>query len=63
MGDGARHRVGLLYELEGGGKGLPFFGIREVGHDVELPPRVFDRDVAYGKVIDYHVLGRDPFGD
>ena len=57
MGDDARHSVSLLSELECGCKGSPFFGIREVGHDVKFPSRVFDRDVAYGKVIDYLVLG------
>jgi hypothetical protein len=63
VGDDACHSVSLLSELECGGKGSPFLGIREVGHDVEFPPRVFDRDVAYCKVIDYLVLGSHPFGD
>jgi len=57
VGDNAPHCVRFLSELECKCKGSPFFGIREVGHDVEFPPRVFDRDVAYGKVIDYLVLG------
>jgi hypothetical protein len=56
VGDDARHSVSLLSELECGCKGLPFFGIREVGHDVEFPPRVFDRDIAYSKVMDNFVL-------
>jgi hypothetical protein len=34
-----------------------------VGHDVEFPAKVFIRDVAYGKVIDCFVLGRDPLSD
>jgi len=63
VGDDAHHSVSLLSELKCGCKGSPFFGIREVGHDVEFPPGVFDHDVAYGKVIDYFILGRDPFGD
>ena len=57
VGDDARHSVSLLSELECGCKGSPFFGILEVAHDVEFPPRVFDCDVAYGKIIDYFVLG------
>jgi len=57
VSDNARHSVGLLIELECGCKGSPFVGFREVGHDIEFPPRVFDRDVAYGKVIDYLGLG------
>ena len=57
MGDDARIIISLLSELECGCKGSPFFGIGEVGQDVEFPPRVFDRDVTYGKVIDYLVLG------
>jgi len=57
VGDDARHRVSLLSELKCGCKDSPFFGIRGVGRDVEFPPRVFDRDVASGKVIDYLVLG------
>ena len=56
VGDNARHCVRFLSELECRCKGSPLFGIREVGHDVEFPPRVFDRNVAYGKVIDYLVL-------
>jgi len=57
VGDNARHCVHFLSELECRCKGSPFFGMPEVGHDVEFPPRVLDRDVAYGKVIDYLVLG------
>ena len=57
MGDDSRYCVRLLRELECGCKGSPFFGMREVGYDVEFPPRVFDRDVAYGKVIGYVVRG------
>ena len=57
VGDDAHHRVSLLRELECGCNGSALFGIREVGHNVEFPPRVFDRNVAYGKVIDYLVLG------
>jgi len=63
VGDYRSHRVSLLSELECGCKGSPFFGIQEVEHDVEFPPRVFDHDVTYGKIIEYFVLGRDPFGD
>jgi len=57
VGYNARHCVRFLSELECGCKGSPFFGIRKVGHDVEFPPEVFNRDVAYGKVIDHLVLG------
>jgi len=57
VGDNARHCIRFLSELECECKGSLFFGIREVGHDVEFPPRVFDRDVAYCMVIDYLVLG------
>jgi len=57
MGDDTRHCVRLLSEHQCGCKGLPYFGIEKVGHDVEFPPRVFDRDVTYGNVIDYVVLG------
>jgi len=57
VGDDTRHYVRLLSELECGCKGSPFFGIREDGHDVEFPPRVFDHDVAYGKVMACLVLG------
>jgi len=57
VGDDARHSVSLLSELECGCKGLPFFGIWELGHYVEFPPGVFDHDIAYGKVIDYFGLG------
>jgi hypothetical protein len=56
VSDDARHRVSLLSELECGCKGLALFGIREFGHDVKFAPRVFDRDVTYGKVIDYLIL-------
>jgi len=56
VGDNARHCVRCLSELEYRCKGSPFFGIREVLHYIEFPPRVFDRDVAYCKVIDYLVL-------
>jgi len=63
VGDDPRHNVSLLSELQCGCKGSPFFSIREVGHVVEFPPRVFDRDVTYGKVIDYLVLSSDPLGD
>jgi hypothetical protein len=49
VGDDIRHCVCLLSELECGCKGSPFFGIWEIGHDLEFPPRVFDRDVAYSK--------------
>jgi hypothetical protein len=57
VGDDSHHSVTLLSEIECGCKGSPFFGIREVGHDVEFPPRVFDTDVAYDKFIDYLSLG------
>ena len=57
VGDNACHCVRFLSELECGSKGSPSFGIWEVGHDVEFSPRVFDGDVAYGKVIIYLVLG------
>jgi len=57
VGDDARHCVCFLSDLKWGCQVSPFFGIREVEHDVEFCPRVFDRDVAYGKVIDYLVLG------
>ena len=57
VGDNARHCVHCLSELECRCKGSPFSSIREVGHDVEFPPRVFDCDVAYSKVMDYLVLG------
>jgi len=57
VGDNALHCVLFLSELECGCKRLPFFVIRDVGHDVEFPPRVFDRDVAYGNVIDFLGLG------
>ena len=53
VGEDTGHCVHLLSELEGGWKGLQLIIIQEVGHDVEHPPRVFDRDVTYGKVIDY----------
>jgi len=56
VGDDVRHCVCFLSELECRCNGSPFFGIREVGHEVEFPPRVIDRDVAYGMVIDYLVL-------
>ena len=56
VGDDVRHSVSLLSELECGCKGSPFFGIQEVGHDVEFTLRVFNHDVAYGKVLDYLVL-------
>jgi len=55
--DDSCHCVSLLRELESGCKGLPFFRIRDVEHDVEFPLRVFDRDAAYGKAIDYLLLG------
>jgi len=57
VGDNARHCVRFLSELESRCKHLPFFYIREVGYNVEFPPKVFDRDVAYGQVNDYLVLG------
>jgi hypothetical protein len=57
VGDKAGYIVSLLSELECRCKGSPLFGILEVGHDVELSPRLFDHDVAFGKVIDYLVLG------
>jgi len=57
VGDDPHHCVSRLSGLECGCNGSPFFGIREVGHDVEFPPRVFDRNVAHGKVIDHLDLG------
>jgi len=57
VGDDACHCVRFLSQLECGCKDSPFFNIRDIGHDVGSPPRVFDRDVAYGKVIDYFFQG------
>ena len=47
VGDHTRDCVRLLSELECGCKGSPFFSIREVGHDVEFHPTVFNRNVTY----------------
>jgi len=56
-GDNTCHCVRLVSDLECGCKCSLLFGIREVGHEAEFPPTVFNRDVAYGKVIDYLDLG------
>jgi hypothetical protein len=63
VGDNSHHCVRHLSELECACKGSSFFGIWEVGYDVEFPPRVFNRDVTYGKVIDYFVQGWDSLSD
>jgi len=52
----ACHYVRFLRDLECRCKRSPFFGIRERRYAGQRTPRVFDRDVTYGKVIDYRVL-------